>query len=99
VLDPEHMSDGVATLAQSPFVAVNCGALPADLLDSQMFGHVRGAFTGAIHDRLGRFDLASAGTLFPDEAGDLPLRKLPEFVHVACGTAAVCCAGREDTSS
>ncbi|MBK1833125.1 sigma-54-dependent Fis family transcriptional regulator [Roseibacillus ishigakijimensis] len=59
--------------ADRPFVAVNCGAIPDNLLESELFGHVRGAFTGAVANRVGRFQQADGGTLFLDEIGDLPM--------------------------
>ena len=57
--------------SQGPFVAINCGAIPSELLESELFGHVKGAFTGAISNRTGRFEMADGGTLFLDEIGDL----------------------------
>jgi len=60
------------THSDMPFVAVNCGALPEGVLESELFGHVKGAFTGAVHDRKGRFELADRGTIFLDEIGELP---------------------------
>jgi len=59
--------------AQAPFIAVNCGAIPENLLESELFGHRRGAFTGAVQDHQGLFVSASGGTLFLDEIGDMPL--------------------------
>ena len=59
--------------AGATFVPVNCGAIPADLMESELFGHKKGAFTGAISDRIGRFELANNGTIFLDEIGDMPL--------------------------
>ena len=59
--------------ASKPFVALNCGAIPFDLAESIFFGHVRGAFTGAIADEMGYFERANGGTLFLDEIGDMPI--------------------------
>lgn len=59
--------------AAKPFIPINCGAIPAELLESELFGHEKGAFTGAITTRQGRFELANGGTLFLDEIGDMPL--------------------------
>jgi transcriptional regulator with PAS, ATPase and Fis domain len=63
----------VSPRAQGPFIKINCGALPETLLESELFGHKRGAFTGAVRDKPGRFQLADGGTLYLTEIGDLPL--------------------------
>ena len=68
--------------ADKPFIPINCGAIPRELLESELFGHEKGAFTGAVSSRAGRFELADGGTLFLDEIGDMPLNMQVKLLRV-----------------
>ncbi|MFQ6042125.1 MAG: sigma-54 interaction domain-containing protein [Candidatus Poribacteria bacterium] len=67
--------------SRGPFITVNCGAIPEELLESELFGHVKGSFTTAIKDKLGQFELANGGTIFLDEIGDTPLKLQVKLLH------------------
>jgi formate hydrogenlyase transcriptional activator len=77
-----HAIHNLSARCGRPFVKLNCAAIPFDLLESELFGHEKGAFTGAFAQKLGRFEMADTGTLFLDEIGDIPLALQPKLLRV-----------------
>jgi formate hydrogenlyase transcriptional activator len=77
-----HAIHNLSARCGRPFIRLNCAAIPLDLLESELFGHEKGAFTGAIAQKIGRFELADKGTLFLDEVGDIPPALQPKLLRV-----------------
>ena len=77
-----HAIHNASPRSGHPLIKLNCAAIPSDLLESELFGHERGAFTGAVSQNIGRFELADKGTLFLDEVGDIPLSLQPKLLRV-----------------
>ncbi|MCP4295305.1 MAG: sigma-54-dependent Fis family transcriptional regulator [Proteobacteria bacterium] len=77
-----HAIHGLSSVANGPFIAVNCGAIPESLIEGELFGHVKGAFTGAQANRKGKFELAQNGTIFLDELGEMPLALQARLLRV-----------------
>ncbi len=77
-----HSLHGMSHRAREPFVEVNCAAIPEELIESELFGHVKGSFTGAVEDKVGKFQRADDGTLFLDEVGDMSLRMQSKVLRV-----------------
>ncbi|MGC1781507.1 MAG: sigma 54-interacting transcriptional regulator [Acidobacteriaceae bacterium] len=77
-----HAIHNLSSRCERPFIKLNCAAIPFDLLESELFGHEKGAFTGAIAQKIGRFEMADKGTLFLDEIGDIPLGLQPKLLRV-----------------
>lgn len=73
---------GQSSRKEKPLVTINCGAIPGDLLEAELFGHIKGAFTGATQSRQGRFEMANGGTIFLDEVGDIPLHLQVKLLRV-----------------
>jgi len=71
----------LSTRSEGPFISVNCSALSENLIESELFGHIKGSFTGALNDRQGAFEAAKGGTLFLDEIGDLPISLQPKLLR------------------
>ena len=81
----ERIADAIHKVSgrrDRPFIKLNCAAIPFDLLESELFGHEKGAFTGAFAQKIGRFEMANTGTLFLDEVGDIPLALQPKLLRV-----------------